>query len=39
VQSDLPHFTFLGLSETDLPARGLRRVNVGEQAFWIPNVN
>lgn len=38
VLSDLPHFTYLGLGERDLPARGLRRVEAGGQTFWIPNV-
>ena len=38
VRSDLPHFTFLGLDEHDLPARGLRREEWNEQIFWIPNV-
>lgn len=38
VKSDLPHFTYLGLAEQDLPARGLRSVLVGRQLFWIPNV-
>ena len=38
VKSDLPHFTFLGLAEKDLPSRGLRPVKSGEQLFWIPNV-
>ncbi len=38
VQSDLPHFTYLGLDENELPARGLRRVVAGEQVFWVPNV-
>ncbi|MCA1634577.1 MAG: hypothetical protein LC802_13015 [Acidobacteria bacterium] len=37
VRSDLPHFTFLGLTERELPARGLRRVETDEQVFWIPN--
>lgn len=39
VKSDLPHFTFLGLDEKELPARGLRTVKVGAQIFWIPNVS
>jgi len=39
VLSDLPHFTFLGLKEKELPKHGLRRVDVNGQAFWIPNVN
>jgi hypothetical protein len=38
VLSDLPHFTFLGLKEKELPKRGLKRVDLGEQTFWIPNV-
>jgi hypothetical protein len=38
VLSDLPHFTFLGLKEKDLPKNGLRSVEVNGQAFWIPNV-
>jgi len=39
VLSDLPHFTFLGLKEKDLPKRGLRNVEVNGQTFWIPNVS
>ena len=38
VLSDLPHFTFLGLKETDLPKHGLKNVVVDGQTFWIPNV-
>jgi len=38
VLSDLPHFTFLGLKEDDLPKHGLKAVVVNEQTFWIPNV-
>jgi hypothetical protein len=38
VKSDLPHFTYLGLTESDLPSRGLRRVQFDSQLFWIPNV-
>src|SRR5436190_4639848 len=39
VLSDLPHFTFLGLKEKDLPKHGLRGVEVNGQTFWIPNVD
>ena len=39
VLSDLPHFTFLGLKEDDLPKHGLKAVVVNEQTFWIPNVS
>lgn len=38
VLSDLPHFTFLGLKEKDLPRHGLKSVEVDGQTFWIPNV-
>jgi hypothetical protein len=38
VLSDLPHFTYLGLKEKDLPKRGLKSVEVNGQTFWIPNV-
>jgi hypothetical protein len=38
VLSDLPHFTFLGLKESDLPSHGLKSVVVNGQVFWIPNV-
>src|SRR4029453_11574331 len=38
VLSDLPHFTFLGLKEKDLPKYGLRNVEVNGQVFCIPNV-
>jgi hypothetical protein len=38
VLSDLPHFTYLGLAEEELPARGLKRVALQEQEFWIPDI-
>ena len=38
VLSDLPHFTYLGLEERDLPSRGLRRVEAGGQTFWVPDM-
>ena len=38
VLSDLPHFTFLGLKEKDLPKYGLKQVEVDGQVFWIPNI-
>src|SRR5215813_10011480 len=37
VLSDLPHFTFLGLKEKDLPKHGLRSVELNGQTFWIQN--
>jgi hypothetical protein len=38
VKSDMPHFTYLGMKESDLPGLGLKAVNVGSQKFWIPNI-
>ncbi len=38
VKSDAPHFTYLGVSETELPALGLRAEWVGRQKFWVPNL-
>lgn len=38
VLSDLPHFTFLGLKEKDLPKNGLKSVEAEGQTFWIPNI-
>lgn len=39
VLSDRPHFTFLGLREAELPRRGLKRMEIDGQAFWIPNID
>jgi hypothetical protein len=38
VTSDLPHFTFLGMSEDELPAAGLRRVESNGRHFWVPDM-
>jgi hypothetical protein len=38
VLSDLPHFTFLGVREKDLPTLGLRRVEECGQTFWVPDL-
>jgi hypothetical protein len=38
VLSDLPHFTYLGLLEKELPDHGLKPVEVNGQKFWIPDV-
>jgi hypothetical protein len=37
VKSDMPHFTYLGLKESELPQRGLKKVCVGTQDFWVPD--
>ena len=38
VQRDLPHFTFLGVREKELPDLGLRRHDADGQTFWLPAV-
>jgi len=38
VVSDLPHFTFLGASEADLPRLGLKKVSSGGRVFWVPDI-
>jgi hypothetical protein len=36
VISDLPHFTFLGATEQELPGLGLKKKTNGGRVFWIP---
>jgi hypothetical protein len=38
VISDLPHFTYLGIVEDELPAMGLKKVASAGRRFWIPDV-
>lgn len=38
VKSDLPHFTFIGVPETQLPQLGLRLEVVNGHRFWLPDV-
>jgi hypothetical protein len=35
---DTPHFTFLGVSEQELPSLGLRKVNLAGRNYWIPGL-
>lgn len=37
VAGDAPHFTFLGASEADLPALGLKRAIHDNRTYWIPD--
>jgi len=39
VISDLPHFTYLGISETELADRGLAKVISTDRPFWIPDLS
>ena len=38
VTSDLPHFTYLGLSKEELPSRGLKEVENAGRTFWVPDI-
>ena len=38
VVDDPGHFTFLGVPETELPARGLKLVPAGGFAYWVPDI-
>jgi hypothetical protein len=37
VRSDCPHFTYHGLSESRLPAHGLKKLETRDGEFWVPN--
>lgn len=38
VVSDLPHFTYLGVAEDELPGLGLKKILDGERRFWVPDI-
>ncbi len=38
VISDLPHFTYLGISEKELGNYGLKKTTDGGRVFWIPDL-
>lgn len=38
VASDLPHFTYLGAKESELPGLGLKKVSNAGRDFWVPNI-
>ncbi|MBL8182611.1 MAG: hypothetical protein JNL64_13490 [Blastocatellia bacterium] len=37
ISSDLPHFTYMGVQESELPSLGLKKVGSG-QVFWVPDI-
>lgn len=37
ISSDLPHFTYMGVEESELPSLGLKKVGSG-QVFWVPDI-
>ncbi|HEY0426650.1 MAG TPA: hypothetical protein VGC76_02485 [Pyrinomonadaceae bacterium] len=38
VQSDLPHFTFLGVKEDELGKLGLKKISDAGRTFWLPDI-
>lgn len=38
VVSDLPHFTYLGVSESELKGLGLKKKKNGGRVFWVPDI-
>lgn len=38
VESDLPHFTYLGVPEGDLASLGLAKRESGGRTFWVPDL-
>lgn len=39
VKGDRPHFTYLGLTEKELPGRGLKALDLGGTRYWVPNIS
>jgi hypothetical protein len=37
VKSDLPHFTYLGVSKHEIPSLGLKIARTGGRVFWVPD--
>jgi hypothetical protein len=38
VVSDLPHFTYLGVAESELNGLGLKKKKSGGRIFWVPDI-
>lgn len=38
VVSDLPHFTYIGVTESELAKLGLKKVNNSGRVFWVPDL-
>lgn len=38
IASDLPHFTYLGVTEAELPGLGLKKVQSAGRDFWVPDL-
>lgn len=38
VTSDMPHFTYLGAKESELPSLGLKKEQMEGRTFWVPEI-
>jgi LAS superfamily LD-carboxypeptidase LdcB len=38
VSSDTPHFTYLGVAESELPKLGLKNITNDGRSFWVPSL-
>lgn len=39
IRTDQPHFTFLGVAESELPRRGLKNIIHQGNSYWVPNTD
>lgn len=39
VTSDLPHFTYIGVEESELPGLGLKKIHSNDRDFWVPDLD
>ena len=39
IRTDQPHFTFLGVTEYELPRRGLKNIIHQGNSYWVPNAD
>lgn len=37
IRTDQPHFTYLGVDESELPKRGLTNISHNGNSYWVPN--
>lgn len=38
IRTDQPHFTFLGVPESELPSRGLQKIVYNRNTYWVPQI-
>lgn len=39
IRTDQPHFTYLGVAESELPRRGLKNIIYQGNSYWVPNAD